>query len=84
MDTTAAYTVGSLTSAGKIVCANIGTGSALPLTIQNLDGAAIAQFWNGPSLHSTFNGSLAVASIVHLNGEVVIAGALSGAGITSL
>ena len=83
LDTTAAYNVGSLSASGQILCGNIGTGSTA-LTIQNLAGTAIAQFWNGTLLHATFNGSMAVASTVHLNGEVVVAGTLSGTAITSM
>ena len=77
----AAYNVGSLSASGQILCGNIGAGSTA-LTIQNLAGAAIAQFWNGTLLHATLNGSMAVASTVHLNGDVVVAGTLSGTGIT--
>ena len=54
------------------------------MTIQNPAGVAVAQFWNGSLLAATLNGSLAVATTTHLNGEVVIGGALSGLGITTL
>ena len=45
LDTGAAYTVGSLTTAGQILCGNIGTGPD-NLVIQTPTGLPVATFFN--------------------------------------
>ena len=94
LDTTAAYTVGSLTSTGQILCNNLGTGATM-LSIKNNAGATLAAFMNSATLAASFYGSLYVGTTTRLNsdldvvgtatlhGDVVITGTLSGTGMST-
>ena len=73
LDTAAAYTVGSLTSTGQLLCGSIGTGTTA-LSIKNRIGDSLVDFYNLDTKAVTFHGPVTVEGICVANADINVTG----------